>query len=111
MSHLFRVGLAAFFILTTATSAVAADPAADDAYPKGEWVSLFNGKDLTGWTPKIRYCDLGDNFGNTFRVEDGLMKGALRRWWLRHVRRTIRTLVLHGQFLELSLSSGISLCK
>ena len=35
---------------------------------------LFNGKDLTGWTPKIAKHDLGDNFGNTFRVEDGLLK-------------------------------------
>ena len=41
---------------------------------KGEWVSLFNGKNLEGWTPKIRYRDLGDNYGNTFRVEDGLLK-------------------------------------
>ena len=39
----------------------------------GEWVSIFNGKDLTGWTPKIRYHELGDNFANTFRVEDGLL--------------------------------------
>jgi hypothetical protein len=38
------------------------------------WVSLFNGKDLTGWTPKIKGYELGDNFGNTFRVEDGLIK-------------------------------------
>lgn len=36
-----------------------------------EWIELFNGKDLQGWTPKIRGYDLGDNFGNTFRVEDG----------------------------------------
>ncbi|MFM7866849.1 MAG: DUF1080 domain-containing protein, partial [Planctomycetaceae bacterium] len=47
---------------------------ADGRYPKDEWVSLFNGKDLTGWTPKIRYCELGENFENTFRVEDGLLK-------------------------------------
>lgn len=39
----------------------------------GEWVSLFNGKDLTGWTPKIKGYELGDNYANTFRVEDGLM--------------------------------------
>ncbi len=52
-----------------------AEPEAADAkYPKGEWVSLFNGKDLTGWTPKIRYSELGENYGNTFRVEDGLLK-------------------------------------
>src|SRR6516165_1593887 len=38
------------------------------------WVSLFNGKDLEGWTPKIKGYELGDNFGNTFRVEDGVMK-------------------------------------
>lgn len=47
---------------------------ADDAYPKGEWVSLFNGKDLSGWTPKIRYHDLGDNNGDTFRVREGLLQ-------------------------------------
>ncbi len=47
---------------------------ADGKYPKNEWIPLFNGKDLTGWTPKIRYCELGENFENTFRVEDGLLK-------------------------------------
>lgn len=36
-----------------------------------EWVSLFNGRDLTGWTPKIRYHEAGDNFANTFQVVDG----------------------------------------
>ena len=41
---------------------------------EGEWVQLFNGKDLTGWTPKIVGYEAGDNFGNTFRVEDGLIK-------------------------------------
>lgn len=39
-----------------------------------QWVQLFNGEDLTGWTPKIRWCDLGDNYANTFRVEDGMIK-------------------------------------
>jgi len=36
-----------------------------------DWISLFNGKDLSGWTPKIRGYELGDNFANTFRVENG----------------------------------------
>lgn len=52
-------------------------PAAENAekkFPVGEWVSLFNGKDLTGWTPKIRFHELGDNFANTYRVEDGLLQ-------------------------------------
>ena len=39
-----------------------------------DWVQLFNGKDLTGWTPKITGYPAGENFGNTFYVEDGLMK-------------------------------------
>lgn len=39
-----------------------------------EWKELFNGKDLKDWTIKIRTHELGDNFANTFRVEDGMMK-------------------------------------
>ena len=42
--------------------------------PEAKWVQLFNGKNLEGWTPKIRYHEVGDNFANTFRVEDGLLK-------------------------------------
>lgn len=41
---------------------------------KEEWIQLFNGKDLEGWTPKIKGHALGENFGNTFRVEDGILK-------------------------------------
>ena len=40
----------------------------------GEWVALFNGKDLSGWSPKIKGHEFGENFRNTFRVEDGVMK-------------------------------------
>lgn len=38
------------------------------------WISLFNGKDLTGWKVKITGHELNDNFGNTFLVEDGVLK-------------------------------------
>ncbi|MGV8093444.1 MAG: DUF1080 domain-containing protein [Mangrovibacterium sp.] len=38
------------------------------------WIQLFNGKDLNDWTIKIRGYDLGVNYNNTFRVEDGLLK-------------------------------------
>lgn len=47
---------------------------AGDAAKKGRWVSLFNGKDLSGWNVKITGYKLNDNFGNTFRVENGVMK-------------------------------------
>lgn len=49
-------------------------PAAAADAPKkadGEWISLFNGKNLDGWIPKIRGAKAGENPGNTFRVEDG----------------------------------------
>lgn len=41
---------------------------------ENQWISLFNGKDLDGWTVKIRGYEAGDNYGNTFRVEDNLLK-------------------------------------
>ncbi|WP_312139675.1 DUF1080 domain-containing protein [Sphingobacterium sp.] len=37
-------------------------------------IQLFNGKDMKNWTPKIRLHEVGDNYANTFRVEDGLLK-------------------------------------
>jgi hypothetical protein len=36
-------------------------------------VQLWNGRDLTGWVPKIRGYAAGDNFGRTFRVERGVL--------------------------------------
>lgn len=39
-----------------------------------EWISLFNGKDLEGWTIKFAGQDVGENYKDTFRVEDGLLK-------------------------------------
>lgn len=35
------------------------------------WIELFNGRDLSGWTPKIVGHEAGDNFAETFRVQDG----------------------------------------
>jgi hypothetical protein len=39
-----------------------------------QWVSLFNGKDINDWMVKIQHHDININFGNTFRVEDGIIK-------------------------------------
>lgn len=53
----------------------AAEQPADTVTETGndEWIPLFNGKNLDGWVPKITGYPLGENFGNTFRVEDGLL--------------------------------------
>ena len=47
---------------------------AEEAKETEEWISLFDGKTLEGWTPKIKGYEFGENFGNTFRVEDGILK-------------------------------------
>ena len=39
-----------------------------------EWISLFNGKDLNDWDIKIAGHQLGDNYLNTFRVEDSMLR-------------------------------------
>jgi hypothetical protein len=49
---------------------------AEPANPEKEWRPLFNGKNLDGWIVKIAGHELNDNFGNTFRVEDGVLKVA-----------------------------------
>jgi len=45
-----------------------------------EWVPLFNGKDLSGWTPKITGQPLGEDVKQTFRVEDGLIRVDYSRY-------------------------------
>ena len=45
----------------------------DQIVNKKKWVSIFNGKNLEGWTMKISGYPLGENFGNTFRVENGIL--------------------------------------
>lgn len=38
------------------------------------WVPIFNGKDLAGWTIKICGSPLGENYRNTFRVEEEMLR-------------------------------------
>jgi hypothetical protein len=49
--------------------------------PKREdWIQLFNGKNLDGWTPKFAKHDLGENVNDTFRVENGLLEVRYDKW-------------------------------
>jgi hypothetical protein len=45
-----------------------------------EWVQMFNGRDLNDWQIKFAHHPLGENFRNTFRVEDGLLKVRYDQW-------------------------------
>lgn len=73
--------LVLLMIACSSVPADAADPDLDGlrqimSHPvkaEGDWLSLFNGRNLDGWTPKIRHYPAGDNFGSTFRVVDGTL--------------------------------------
>lgn len=42
---------------------------------KEEWKKIFNGKDLSGWIPKIHRHEVGENYAETFRVnQDGVLE-------------------------------------
>lgn len=67
----------AFFSILTLLLASCSTPTTsniDEIDIKSGWRSLFNGQDIDDWHIKISKHELDDNYANTFRVEDGLMK-------------------------------------
>ena len=66
-------------VLGSATAALAGASAQNDA-TKQEWIQLFNGRNLDGWTPKFAKHDLGENFNDTVRVEGGLLEVRYDKW-------------------------------
>jgi len=63
-----------FIIAFVAALSTAACTSAAKKADQLEWIQLFNGKDLNDWTVKIAKHEVGENYANTFRVEDGLLK-------------------------------------
>src|SRR5688572_2288760 len=57
---------------------IAVEPAA--AAEAEQWHELFNGKDLSGWTIKIANRPLNENYADTFRVQDGVIKVSYDGW-------------------------------
>lgn len=45
-----------------------------------QWISLFNGENLDGWTPKFTGYPAGDNHLDTFTVSDGLLTVSYDNW-------------------------------
>lgn len=72
MKPLSRIWYIVLFITLAACNGDKDKAASEDA-DEG-WVKLFNGKDIDDWIVKIHHHETGDNFGNTFRVEDGMIK-------------------------------------
>jgi hypothetical protein len=71
--------MAATVVVTGRLEAQTASPLRAAADQR-EWIQLFNGKDLAGWTPKFTKHDLGENFNDTFRVENGLLEIRYDKW-------------------------------
>jgi len=44
------------------------------AQVQDDWETLFNGKNLDNWTTKIHHYEVGDNHGDTFRVNDSTIQ-------------------------------------
>ena len=63
--RVFALPICCLLILAGAANSFAADD---------EWIQLFNGKDIDDWTVKIKSFDVGENYADTFRVEDGILK-------------------------------------
>ena len=76
-----RTTLATIVLLVVSVLAPQARPGPDPAVkPAEQWIPLFNGKDLDGWTPKITGHELADNWNDTFRVEGGVLRVAYDRY-------------------------------
>jgi thiamine biosynthesis lipoprotein ApbE len=65
--------------LVPAQTAAAAPPLPGDRATY-DWIQLFNGNNLDGWTPKFARHPLGANLLDTFRVADGLLQVRYDKW-------------------------------
>lgn len=69
-TRLRGIGLAVLCVFVASGSAWAKEAA---GIGEGDWIDLFNGRDLDNWTVKIRQYEPGVNFADTFRIQDGLL--------------------------------------
>ncbi len=53
---------------------IVACQANNNSSDKEEWISLFNGTDLSGWDIKIAGYELNNNFNETFVVQDSMIR-------------------------------------
>lgn len=71
--------LFSLLLLLAACTADGSDATQQEA-DEEEWIQLFNGEDLEGWQIKFTGHEFGENYNNTFRVEDGLLKVSYDEW-------------------------------
>jgi hypothetical protein len=71
---LFKKYTSLLFLFAMLASSCTSSNKDEDINIKDGWRSLFNGKDMDNWRIKIAKHDLDENYANTFKVEDGLLK-------------------------------------
>lgn len=79
-----KIIVLAFILMVSACNS---KPKTQKAYEKSavqnteeNWIQLFNGKDLNDWDIKFKGYELGVNYNNTFRVEDGMLRVRYDDW-------------------------------
>ena len=77
LSHtrpLRSLGVAALLAVASTACAGAQLGSANNDPDRKEWIDLFNGRNLDGWTAKFAKHEVGENYANTFRVVDGMIQ-------------------------------------
>lgn len=67
-AFIMKKGMATVFLVLLGCGAVLSQQTNDG------WKNMFNGTNLEGWTTKIHHYEVDDNYGDTFRAEDGMIK-------------------------------------
>jgi len=81
LSHIaVALALAIAALVPAPTRAAGQTRTRPDNVAAGDWIQLFNGRDLADWTIKFAKHEPGENLHNTFRVEDGLLKVRYDGW-------------------------------
>lgn len=76
----FKTLALSFIVLIIACNSKPKTEKAAEKSAEENWIQLFNGKDLSNWDIKFKGHELGDNYNNTFRVEDGLLRVSYENW-------------------------------
>ena len=78
----FRVSFGLFVLLIALFSGCSSNSSKEKKVEKSasEWIQLFNGEDLDDWIIKFKGEELGVNYNNTFRVEDGILRVSYDNW-------------------------------
>jgi len=50
------------------------------AQAEGKWRSIFNGRNLDGWVPKVNHHPLGENYLDTFQAKDGVLRASYAKY-------------------------------